>query len=99
MVFSKSFPHTTEKSVYPTWQEIRLTNEEEKEQEVKARQENIIKMQECIADAKKIIESNKLKPYQTDMINVAIALFDKRGSHEIYFKENKAKEKFDEKFS
>jgi len=98
MAFSKSFPHTTEKSVYPTWEEIRLTDQEEKEQEVEARYENIKKMHECIEDAKKIIETNSLKPYQTDMINIAIALFDKRGSHEVYFKENKAKEKFDKKF-
>ena len=98
MVFSKSFPHTTDKSVYPKWEEIVLTDVEEKEQEVKARKDNIGKMLECIEDAKTIIEAKSLKPYQTDMINIALALFDKRGSHEVYYKENKAKEKFDEKF-
>ena len=98
MGYSKSFPHTTDKSVYPKWEEIKLTDQEEQEQEVKARYDNIKKMNECIEDAKNIIETNSLKPYQTDMINIAIALFDKRGSHEVYFKENKAKEKFDEKF-
>ena len=98
MVFNKSFPHTTEKSVYPKWEEITLNNEEEKKQEAIARRENIQKMQECIDDSKSIMESKALKPYQTDMINIAIALFDKRGGHEIYYKENKAKEKFDEKF-
>ncbi len=98
MVFSKSFPHTTDKSVYPKWEEIFLTDVEEKEQEVKARKENISKMLECIDDAKTIIEAKNLKPYQTDMINIALGLFDKRGSHEVYYKENKAKEKFDIKF-
>lgn len=97
-MFSKSFPRTTEKSTYPIWEEITLSEEEEKAQEKIARSENISKMHESIADAKKIIESNKLKPYQTDMINIAIALFEKRGSHEIYYKENKAKEKFDRLF-
>ena len=62
MAFSKSFPHTTDKSVYPKWEEIKLLEHEEQEQEAKARQENITKMQECIEDAKKIIETNNLKP-------------------------------------
>ncbi|MBT3721567.1 hypothetical protein HN789_06395 [archaeon] len=97
-MFSKSFPRTTDKSSYPIWEEIVLSDNEEKEQETLARKENIEKMRESISDAKKIIEANSLKPYQTDMINIAIALFEKRGSHEIYYKENKAKEKFDSKF-
>ena len=99
MTFSKSFPRTTNKSTYPIWEEITLSEDEEKAQENLARSENIIKMRECITDAKKIIESNNLKTYQTDMINIAIALFEKRGSHEIYYKENKAKQKFDKLFS
>ncbi len=99
MTFSKSFPRTTDKSVYPRWEEISLTEAEEAEQESIARQENIKKMHQCIKDAKSIIEAEALKPFQTDMVNMAIALFEKRASHEIYFKENKAKEKFDEKFS
>ncbi|MCM2325364.1 MAG: hypothetical protein NDI94_02785 [Candidatus Woesearchaeota archaeon] len=96
MTFSKSFPITSDKS-FTKWEEITLTNEEERYQESLARKDNIKKMNECIEDAKKIIEGNRLKPYQTDMIHVAIALFEKRGSHEIYYKENKAKEKFDQK--
>lgn len=98
MAFSKSFPKTTDKSVYPRWEEISLTGVEETEQESLARKENIEKMHQCINDAKTIIEIEKLKPFQTDMVNMAIALFEKRGSHEIYYKENKAKEKFDERF-
>ncbi len=98
MTFSKSFPRTTDKSVYPVWEEISLTEAEETEQESIARRENIEKIHQCIKDAKTIIESEGLKPFQTDMVNMAIALFEKRGSHEIYYKENKAKEKFDEKF-
>ena len=61
MVFSKSFPRTTDKSVYPTWEEISLTREEEKEQESLARKENTVKMQESIEDAKTIMDSKNLK--------------------------------------
>ncbi|MBN2367650.1 hypothetical protein JXC34_01430 [Candidatus Woesearchaeota archaeon] len=98
MAFSKSFPRTSDKSVYPTWEEITLSAQEEKEQEVTARKENIQKMKECIEDAETIMRDKGLKPFQTDMVNMAISLFEKRASHEIYYKENKAKEKFDEKF-
>lgn len=96
MTFNKSFPHTTDKSVYPKWVEITLSDEEETTQENQARKDNINKMKECIDDAKIIMESKRLKPYQTDMINIAITLFDKRGSHEVYYKESKAKEIFDD---
>ncbi len=99
MAFSKSFPKSTDKTVYPKWEEITLSEEEEKEQEEAARRDNIRKMHESIADAKAIITSENLKHFQTDMINLAIALFEKRSSHEIYYKENKAKEKFDKKYS
>jgi hypothetical protein len=98
MVFSKSFPKTSDKSVYPKWEEITLSDDEEREQEDIARRDNIRKMHESIADAKEIIKAENLKPFQTDMVNMAIALFEKRASHEIYYKENKAKEKFDKKF-
>lgn len=95
MPFSKTFPKTTDKSVYPKWIEITLTEEEEKEQEYKARIKNSALMRESIEDAKQIVEEKKLNKYQSDLIEIAIALFEKRASHEIYWKENKAKEKFD----
>jgi hypothetical protein len=95
MAFSKAFPKTSDKSVYPKWVEIYLTEEEERAQEEEARRENLLKMQECIDDAKRIIQSKDMKKYQTDMVNIALALFEKRASHEIYFKENMAKEKFE----
>ena len=37
-----------------------------------------------------------MKEYQTDIINMAISLFEKRASHSVYWKESKAKDKFDE---
>lgn len=98
MAYSKSFPRTTKESTYPIWEEIYLSDAEENEQEVKTRSENIELMKECIEDAKQIIADKNLKDYQTDVINMAISLFEKRASHSVYYKEEKAKEKFDEKF-
>jgi hypothetical protein len=97
MAFSKSFAKTTEKSVYPKWVEVYLTEEEEREEEQKCRHENIRLMKECLEDAKKIFSESKLKDYQTNVISIAVALFEKRASHSVYWKENKAKEKFDSK--
>jgi hypothetical protein len=96
MVFTKAFAITSDKS-YTRWEEVTLSEHEELEQEKLAREENIAKMKESIDDAKQILKEKGLKEYQTDMINVAISLFEKRGSHEIYYKENKAKEKFDKR--
>ena len=97
MGFSKSFPRTKEGTTYPQWEEVYLTAEEEKEQENKCRERNNSLMKECIDDAKTIIKEINMKDYQSDIISVATALFEKRASHEVYFKENKAKEKFDKK--
>lgn len=96
MAFSKSFPRTIEGSSYPRWEEIQITEQEEKKQEEKARKENIKLMKECLDDAKSIFAEKGYKDYQTDIVNAAISLFEKRASHSIYWKESKAKEKFDE---
>lgn len=95
MVFSKSFPKTTDKSAYPKWVEIVLSEQEEKEIEELAHKENIRLMKTCLDDAKQIMAEKNQKPYQTDLVRIAIALFEKQASHSIYWKENKAKEKFD----
>ncbi len=97
MSFSKSFPSKSNKSVYPKWEEVSLSKDEEASVEENARHENIILMKQCIHDAKKVLDDEKLKDYQTDLVNLAIALFEKRASHSIYWKENRAKEKFDER--
>ena len=99
MPFSKSFPKTSKTSAYPQWEEISLTEEEEKETEQESRAENINLFKECIEDAKSIMKDRGLKDYQTDLINIAIALFEKRASHIVYWKESKAKEKFDKMFN
>jgi len=94
MPFSKAFPKKSENSVYPKWEEVELTSEEEKLADEKAREENIALMSQCIDDSKKIFAEKELKKYQTDMVRTAIALFEKRASHSVYHKERKAKEKF-----
>ena len=95
MVFSKSFPRTIDGSSYPRWEEVYLTEEEEKEQEEKCRSDSINLMKECIDDAKALIESKGFKGFKEDILQVAVALFEKRASHVVYLKESKAKEKFD----
>ena len=95
MTFSKSFPKTLKGSSYPVWEEIFLTKEEETLEESKCRKENIILMEECINDAKDILAKQNLKPFQSDLVKIAISLFEKRASHAVYWKESKAKEKFD----
>jgi hypothetical protein len=95
MAFSKSFPKTSKTSSYPQWEEISLTEEEEKSSEQLSRIENIKIFKQCIDDAKSIVIEKGLNESDAGIINVARALFEKRSSHEIYWKENKAKEKFD----
>ncbi|MFH1072335.1 MAG: hypothetical protein V1743_02810 [Nanoarchaeota archaeon] len=97
MAFSKTFPKTIEGSNYPKWEEVFLSAAEDAQTEKECRDENVRLMQECIADAKQIIHETGLKPFQTNIIHIAISLFEKRASHEVYWKEEKAKDKFDEK--
>ncbi len=97
MSFSKTFPRTVKGSNYPRWEEVFISEEEVTKVESEARLENIRLMKQCVEDAKQIIDDKNLKRYQTDLINMAIALFEKRASHSVYLKENKAKEKFDKK--
>ena len=92
MAFSKKFPRDVEGSNYPKWEEVSLSEEEEKEVEENARKENIELMRQCVDDAKAIVAGKGLK--DEDVSRIAISLFEKRASHEIYWKESKAKEKF-----
>ena len=92
MTFSKSFPRSVKGSNYTKWEEASITEDEERIEEERARDENLILMNECIRDAKAVMEKNMLKKFQSDMIKVAVALFEKRASHVVYFKEEKCKE-------
>lgn len=95
MGFSKTFPRTVKGTNYPQWEEIFLTDLEEIQVDERARQENLKLMRECIKDAEGIISEYGLKRFQTSLLQIAIALFEKRASHSVYHKENMAKGKFD----
>lgn len=98
MSFSKAFPRYVGKSTYPVWEEIILTEEEEREAEELARKENLELMEKCMDDAKKTILKKNLKDYQSDIIRLASALFEKLSAHMVYYKESMCKDKFDKKF-
>ncbi len=99
MTFSKSFPKTLEGISYPKWIEIFLSTEQEKEIEEQTKEHNKQLMIECINDAKEIAKQANLREYQSDIISIAIALFEKRSSHQVYAKERACKDIFDDKFS
>lgn len=98
MAYSKNFPRTIEGSNYPRWEEVYLTSEEEGKEEEKCRADNIEIMKECVNDARRVMEEKGLKDYQSDLMAMAIALFRKRAAYAVHYKEQRAKEKFDEKF-
>ncbi len=98
MAYSKNFPRTVDGSNYPRWEEFFLSEEEEKEVEEGVKKEGTELMKECIKDARLLLQEKNLDFSHTDVIQVAIALFEKRASHVVYAKERKAKEKFDDKF-
>lgn len=94
MAFYKSFPT---QSKFPTWEEILLTINEEKEQEERAKKENKELFMECMKQASEIIKKANLKPYQTDIISISRSLFEKLSSHVVFYKENACKRKFEAK--
>lgn len=96
MAFSRSFPKNIEGVSYPKWIDIYLSENEEELIENKTISNNKKLMLKCIDDAKEIIESKNLKYYQSDIINVAISLFEKLAQHSVHAKERLCKDKFDE---
>jgi hypothetical protein len=98
MAFSRRFPRDVKGSQYPVWEEVYLSEDEEKKLEKAQRHENLVLMRQCIEDAKKIFFEEELKEFQSDVINTAIALFEKRASHSVYWKEESVKEKFDKAY-
>ena len=95
----KAFPKAVEGSNYPVWDEITLTPKEEFVEEQKARRENIALMKRCVEDAKKMMEKEGMAEYQSDVLGIALALFRKRASHVVYWKDNRCREKFEFKNS
>ncbi|MBU0456962.1 MAG: hypothetical protein ABH824_02565 [Nanoarchaeota archaeon] len=96
MAFSKTFPKTVPGSNYPIWEEIFLTEEEEKQAEEQCKNENFKILDESLEEARIIAIKNGINTDE-NRTKLAIALFEKRASHLIFWKESKAKEKFDNK--
>jgi len=95
MAFSKTFPKTLPGTNYPVWEEIFLTEEEERLVEEQCKKTNFQLMDQSIREAKMLAIKNGMNE-DSNIVNMAKALFDKRASHLIFWKESKAKEKFDQ---
>jgi hypothetical protein len=93
MAYTKSFAKNT--SNYPKWEDIRLTDEEERQIEKASREENIELLSECLEDAKTIMRTKNMRAFETTAVTMAIALFEKRASHAVFRKEQRARERFD----
>ena len=94
MAFSKTFPKTVPGTNYPIWEEVFLTEEEEKQVEIECKKTNFQMLDETLQDAKLLAIKNGINE-DANVTNLAIALFEKRASHVVFWKESKAKEKFD----
>jgi len=94
MSFSKTFPKTIPGSNFPIWEEIVLTEEEEQQVEEQCRRENFRILDQCLDDARAMAIEHRLNT-EENQIALGIALFEKRASHSIHYKENRAKQKFD----
>ena len=97
MPFSKTFPKKDPNSSYPIWEEIYLTKEEEQQAEDLCSKENFRLLDQALNEAKIIAIKHGLNTDE-NRIKLAVALFEKKASHSIFWKENKAKEKFDQIF-
>lgn len=95
MVFSKRFPKDVPGSRFPEWVDVELTDAEEAEVEAQARNEHIAIMKDCLTDALQIAKDKELKDYQTNVVQIAQQLFDKRASHVVWHKEERARIKFE----
>ena len=95
MAFSKTFPKNIPGTNFPVWEEVFLTPEEEKQVEEKCKLENFVLMDDCLREAKALAIRHSVNE-EVNVVGIATSLFDKRASHVVFWKENKAKEKFDE---
>ena len=93
MPFSKTFPKQVPGSNYPVWTEVTLTEDEEKSAAEECKRANFRILDECLQEAKSLAIKHGMNT-EENQVRLAIALFEKRASHEVFWKENKAKEKF-----
>lgn len=95
MTHSKSFPGEARGNGLPRWEEVYLSLTEEQAEEDRARKENLSLMKQCLDDAGNVARAKNLQAYQSDIVALALALFGKRASHIVYWKDGRCKEKFD----
>src|SRR3989338_10564758 len=91
MAFSKTFPKNVPGSNYPVWEEIFLTPEEELDVEEEYRKNNFRLLDDSLREAKALAIKHSLNT-EENITQLAIALFEKRASHVVFWKESKAKE-------
>jgi len=96
MSFSKTFPKTIAGSNYPLWEEVFLTEEEEKEAEVECKQENFRLLDDALRQVKALAIKHAINT-EENVTKLAVALFEKQASHMVFWKESRAKEKFEGK--
>ena len=96
MTYSKRFPKDVATQVHPKWIEVSLTDDEESQVEQDTRRLHAALMKQCVADAKSVAKAAEVHAEPADIISMAGALFDKRASHVVWHKEERAKQKFDE---
>ncbi len=94
MNFSKKFPRTVPGTNFPIWEEVSLTEEQETQVENHSKQTNYQLMDECLLEAKQLTIKHQLNT-EENIARIAVALFEKRASHQVFWKERKAKEIFD----
>lgn len=95
MTYSKRFPKDTPASVHPQWIEISLSDDEEREVKKQARSKHASQLAQCLVDAKKVAKLSEVHADPSEIVNLARSLFDKQASHTVFYKERRAKEKFD----
>ncbi|MCF7861294.1 hypothetical protein K9M79_03525 [Candidatus Woesearchaeota archaeon] len=93
MTYIKSFPRTKDSTTH--WVDIKLDDKEE--QKVSAIHRNLNKnlYQQCLKDAAVILEKSEMKEFQTNIVQIATALFNKRSSHLVYSKDSYCREKLE----
>src|SRR3989338_7431177 len=94
MVFSKAFPRHLPGSSSPVWEEITLSEEEEQEAEEKSQRDNFCLLDASLQEAKALAIKHGINS-GANVTRMAIALFEKKASHQVFWKEKKAKEKFE----
>ena len=97
MGYSKTFPRKIEGSNLPHWEEINLTESEEKEVEERCGRENYLILDQSLKEAKSLAIKNGIND-DGIVSQLGVALFEKKSSHVVFWKEQKAKEKFDQQF-